>query len=355
MGTPKPNAAILTGGGDQGAVGMEDHLIDFVAGINLDRRSGCGAIWAKRHQEQHPVGGAGGEPLAVAGKRYRVDLQGGPISRRSHLSAIDKQGNLPVRPSQEPSSGNRTSERRIGSGALPQVVDGPGSVADPEGLEGPAQISGRIIGRLCGPAGGIFLRHRFLAGNALGSFLDDQPAEGNGHDRHRNPGGKRRIAADPADGAIDRSERSGDRRPAIEKPCQVNGEFGGRWIAVGGSLGQALEADGDDVWVNPRHHAVGRLRLNLENAAVDGLPRLARVDAPPGQQPVENEAERMDVGPGIDGADHRIDLFGGHPLGRPEDLADLGRGGTRGIMINVDNRGAQAEIAELHPLALGDR
>ena len=63
----------------------------------------------------------------------------------------------------------------------------------------------------------------------------------------------------------------------------------------------------------------------------------------------------MDVGPGIDRADHRIDLFGGHPLGRPEDRADLGGGGARGILINVDNRGAQAEVTELHPLALGDR
>ena len=150
-------------------------------------------------------------------------------------------------------------------------------------------------------------------------------------------------------------ERPGDRGAAVEKARQIDGEFGGRLVAIAWPLRQALAADGDKIGVDPRHDAVSRLRLDVEHAPVDGLPRPAAVDATPRQESVEDEAEGMDVGPGIHRAALRIDLLRGHPLGRPQHRADLGGGVAGGIVIDVVDRSAEAEVAEFHPLAPGNR
>ena len=150
-------------------------------------------------------------------------------------------------------------------------------------------------------------------------------------------------------------ERPSDRGAAVKKARQIDGEFGGRLVAIARPLRQALAADGDKIGVDPRHDAVSRLRLDVEHAPVDGLPRPAAVDATPRQESVEDEAKGMDVGPGIHRAALRIDLLGGHPLGRPQHRADLGGRVAGGIVIDVGDRGAEAEVAKFHPLSPGNR
>ena len=272
-----------------------------------------------------------------------MDLQGIMILRLRLRPPVDERGDFAMRPGEEPSAGDRIGERRIGGGALPQVGDGFVSIAKSVGLEGAAEIAGGIPRSLLGT-------FRCLPGNAPGPLLDHETAEDNRGQGGGDRAGERGIAPQPAAGMLSRREGSGERRPAVEEARQVDAELGGRLVAIARPFRQAFAADGDEIGVDPRHDAVGRLRLDIEHAPVDGVERQAGVDAAPRQESVEDEAEGMDVGPGIHRAERRVDLLGGHPLRRPQPRTDLGGGAAGGIVIDADDRGAQAEVTELHPL-----
>ena len=111
-------------------------------------------------------------------------------------------------------------------------------------------------------------------------------------------------------------ERPGDRRPAVEKPRQIDGQLSGGGIAIVRFLCQAFQTDGNEIGSDAGHDPVGRLGLDLKDSPEALRRRTAGIQAAAGEQAVEDQAEGMDVGAFVDPAVLLVDLFWGHPFWR---------------------------------------
>jgi hypothetical protein len=154
-----------------------------------------------------------------------------------------------------------------------------------------------------------------------------------------------------------RQRLAGATRPRIEERAQV-GELAGERAHVGGPPGrllaqapgqQALEGHGQ---AQPRPNRGDRRRRVVEVLRQELHQRLPFEGRPPGQHLVEHDAQRVDVGPPVDGVAH--DLLGRHVLRRAQDLA--GARHRRPLAVVEELGDAEIEHARevLAPGALGE-
>jgi hypothetical protein len=135
--------------------------------------------------------------------------------------------------------------------------------------------------------------------------------------------GQGRVAPAPAPGALDAADRPGGNGAAVEERLQVVGQGGGRGVAPGRLLVQALEADRLQVARQPRHQPAGRHRLVGQHLQHRVERRLGPERRAAGQALVEDGAQGVDVGGGADLLRLARRLLRRHVGGGAEDGAGL--------------------------------
>jgi len=142
--------------------------------------------------------------------------------------------------------------------------------------------------------------------------------------------------------------RPGDRRLVGEEAGEIGGEIGRGCVAVGRTFGEALETDGGECRGDAVVEAIRGDRLLQQHRPKDFRLRLGRELAAAGEQPVEEQAQRVDVGRRTNRAERAVDLLRCHPGRRAEPRTGPRQLGELGLVAMVLHEFAEAEVAEFH-------
>ena len=139
-----------------------------------------------------------------------------------------------------------------------------------------------------------------------------------------------------ADEGVDEPRRLGGDRLAPEVPAQILCEFGGVRVPLAAILLHAFRHDRGEVAAQPVIPSGERRRVGFGDQAgdlVDGPPvNVVRETA--GQQFVQHDAQRVDIGPDVEVIHHPVELLGAHVLQRAHDasVASQHRGERRVLL-----------------------
>ena len=240
-------------------------MVDLVAGGHRDRLACRSPILREREDRERAVSCAGCHSPPPRLESDGMNRGRGTRRKWRFGCSLEETGDLSVHPPQEPAAGERMGEGRLGGDAGFQLREHRFAIAGAVRLEGAAKVAS---GLGCRKRQGSLVCDDLLLSEELEAhdpFADNHHSQDQRQAGGSDPDGDRRTAPRPAAQPLQGRERPGDRRPAVEKPRQIDGQLSGGGIAIIRFLRQAFQTDGNEIGRDAGHDPVGRLGVDLKD------------------------------------------------------------------------------------------